>query len=269
MDYNMKKAKYIQETPIYIGTSGYKYDDWKGTFYPKNVSNYDMLNEYCKYFNFLELTYTFYKMPILKTTMSIAERLKVNTKVSIRINKVFMKGKYTADDLKEFKDGILPLLKEDIGVAYLCDFSTKFSASKGNFEIMLKLKDDFNELPIFFELPNRTWYKERYLEDMRSHSLGLVILDIPRRSGFAPYYPLTTNNNTYFRLYGRSNLWMIPEEKILNYSYNEDELKNIYEDIKKLSIVSNNVFVSFCNLENGRAAINALYFGEMVGRYER
>jgi uncharacterized protein YecE (DUF72 family) len=262
----MGKMLYIQDTPLFVGTSGYKYDDWKGTFYNERVTNYDMLNEYARHFNFLEITYTFYKMPILKTTESIAERIKGKTKVSIRINKIFMKGKYTADDLKEFKDAVAPLLKEDIGIAYLCDFSTKFSASKANFELMLKLKDDFNELPIFFELPSRTWYKERYLEDMRTHSLGLVVVDMPKTTGFAPYYPVTTNSNTYFRLYGRSNLWMIPEEKILNYSYKEEELQKVYEDIRKLSIVSNNVFVSFCNLENGRAAVNALYFADMAGK---
>lgn len=262
----MGKMLYIQDTPLFVGTSGYKYDDWKGTFYNERVTNYDMLNEYARHFNFLEITYTFYKMPILKTTESIAERIKGKTKVSIRINKIFMKGKYAKEDLTEFKNGIAPLLDQKIAVSYLCDFSTKFSASKANFELMLKLKEDFAELPIFFELPNRTWYKERYLEDMRSSFLGIVVVDMPPVKGLAPYYPITTNSNTYVRLYGRSNLWLTPEDKVLNYSYKEDELKQLYEDIKKLSIVSNNVFVSFCNLENGRAAVNALYFADMAGK---
>lgn len=255
----------IQGTPLYIGTSGYKHEDWRGTFYKKSISSYEMLTEYSKHFNFMELTFTFYKMPILKTMQSIAERVKKKTRISVRLNKIFLKDRFTNEDVKSFKNAIAPLMENDIAIAYLCDFSPKFSSSKANLDLMLKLKETFNELPIFFELQNRTWYKERYLEDMRSNNLGIIILDLPEVKGLAPYYPVVTNSSTYIRLYGKSKLWLTPESKELSYSYSEDEMKNIYSDLKKLSIVSNSVFVSFCNLENGRAAVNALYFKQLVG----
>jgi len=254
----------IEGVPLYIGTSGYKYEDWRGTFYKKNITPYEMLIEYSKHFNFMELTFTFYKMPILKTVESIAQRVKDKTKISIRLNKVFLKGAFSNEDVKLFKDAIKPFIEKDIAIAYLCDFSPKFSASKANLDLMLKLKKIFYELPIFFELQNRTWYKERYLEDMRSSNLGIVILDMPEVKGLAPYYPITTNSNTYIRLYGKSRLWLTPTSKELNYLYSEEEMKKIYDDLKRLSIVSNNVFVSFCNLEDGKAAINALNFKKLA-----
>ena len=36
----------LNNTPVYIGTSGYNYDEWKGTFAPKDLDNYDLLKNY-------------------------------------------------------------------------------------------------------------------------------------------------------------------------------------------------------------------------------
>lgn len=260
----MENNSPVLSTPIYVGTSGYKFNDWVGTFYPSDISPYGMLGEYCKYFNFLELTYTFYKMPFLKTTQGISERIGKKTKISVRLNKVFLKGKFTDEDVITFKEGIKPLIENGQCCAFLCDFNIKFTSCKANLEYMIKLKEVFNEVPIFFELPSCTWYKERYLDEMRQHMLGIVVLDMPSIKGLAPYYPIATNSNVYFRLYGKSPMWLTPESKVLKYSYSENELKKIIKDIEKMSIISRNIFVSFCNLENGRAPINAVMMNKLL-----
>jgi uncharacterized protein YecE (DUF72 family) len=47
----------------FIGTSGYNYPEWRGTFYPEKFATNKMLAFYAERFNTVEVNYTFYRMP--------------------------------------------------------------------------------------------------------------------------------------------------------------------------------------------------------------
>ena len=51
---------------IYVGTSGYNYPEWKGTFYPVTLPTSKMLPYYAERFSAVEINYTFYRMPTVK-----------------------------------------------------------------------------------------------------------------------------------------------------------------------------------------------------------
>ena len=53
----MRKGK------IHIGTSGWHYKHWKGTFYPEDVKDKDQFTEYLKSFTTVELNSSFYRLP--------------------------------------------------------------------------------------------------------------------------------------------------------------------------------------------------------------
>ncbi len=48
---------------IWIGTSGYNYPEWKGSFYPSDLAAAKMLPYYAARFPTVEINYTFYRMP--------------------------------------------------------------------------------------------------------------------------------------------------------------------------------------------------------------
>jgi uncharacterized protein YecE (DUF72 family) len=48
---------------LYVGTSGYSYKEWKGTFYPKDLPVRQMLRFYGERFRTVEINRTFYGMP--------------------------------------------------------------------------------------------------------------------------------------------------------------------------------------------------------------
>ena len=52
---------------IAIGTSGYNYPEWRGTFYPEKFPTGKMLPYYAERFSTVEVNYTFYRMPNAKT----------------------------------------------------------------------------------------------------------------------------------------------------------------------------------------------------------
>ncbi len=48
---------------IWVGTSGYNYPEWKGSFYPAEFAAAKMLPYYAARFPTVEINYTFYRMP--------------------------------------------------------------------------------------------------------------------------------------------------------------------------------------------------------------
>ncbi len=52
---------------VIVGTSGYSYKEWKGTFYPSDLPAAKMLPFYAEHFGSVEINNTFYRMPDAKT----------------------------------------------------------------------------------------------------------------------------------------------------------------------------------------------------------
>lgn len=52
---------------VWIGTSGFSYKEWKGTFYPSDLPDREMLSYYSTRFRTVEIDSTFYRMPSEKT----------------------------------------------------------------------------------------------------------------------------------------------------------------------------------------------------------
>ena len=46
-----------------VGTSGYNYPEWRGSFYPEKFPTGKMLAFYAEHFNTVEVNYTFYRIP--------------------------------------------------------------------------------------------------------------------------------------------------------------------------------------------------------------
>jgi uncharacterized protein YecE (DUF72 family) len=51
---------------VRVGTSGYNYPEWRGSFYPEKFATDKMLAFYAEHFPTVEINYTFYRMPTEK-----------------------------------------------------------------------------------------------------------------------------------------------------------------------------------------------------------
>jgi uncharacterized protein YecE (DUF72 family) len=56
-----------------VGTSGYNYTEWRGSFYPEKFSTAKMLAYYAERFPTVEINYTFYRLPTEKLLAGWAE----------------------------------------------------------------------------------------------------------------------------------------------------------------------------------------------------
>lgn len=73
----------------WVGTSGYNYQEWKGNFYPEDLSDKKMLAYYGERFTSVEINYTFYRMPtnriLSNWAAEVPERFRFTLKAPRRI----------------------------------------------------------------------------------------------------------------------------------------------------------------------------------------
>ncbi|HSD64413.1 MAG TPA: DUF72 domain-containing protein, partial [Ignavibacteriaceae bacterium] len=70
---------------LYIGTSGYSYKEWKGNFYPEDISVDKMLSYYAKHFSTVELNNTFYRLPKQEVFENQASEVPSGFRFSVKV----------------------------------------------------------------------------------------------------------------------------------------------------------------------------------------
>jgi uncharacterized protein YecE (DUF72 family) len=72
---------------LYLGTSGYSYDEWKhDVFYPEGLKNREMLSYYANRLNSVEINYTFRRFPSEKTITTWREETPEAFRFSLKAN---------------------------------------------------------------------------------------------------------------------------------------------------------------------------------------
>jgi uncharacterized protein YecE (DUF72 family) len=64
---------------LLIGTSGWTYSSWKGTFYPEDLPSRDYLEFYSREFESTEVNYSFYHLPRPSTTRNGQRRFPMSS----------------------------------------------------------------------------------------------------------------------------------------------------------------------------------------------
>ena len=59
---------------LYVGTSGWQYRHWRGTFYPQKLAQARWLDHYAERFRTVEVNNTFYHLPEASTFEAWRER---------------------------------------------------------------------------------------------------------------------------------------------------------------------------------------------------
>lgn len=73
---------------LWIGTSGYSYPEWKGSFYPADISTKKMFGYYSERFPTVEINATFYRMPTDKLVTGWVESAPAGFRYTFKAPKV-------------------------------------------------------------------------------------------------------------------------------------------------------------------------------------
>jgi uncharacterized protein YecE (DUF72 family) len=161
---------------LYVGTSGYSYKEWKGSFYPEKIPAKEMLRYYAERLSTVEINATFYRMPqqsMLETWLTQAPSpFRFALKASQRITH-FKRLKETDDETKYFLD-TAAVLGDQLGVV-LFQLPPNMKKDLPRLETFLTLLPQTT--PAAFEFRHPTWFDDDVLELLRSQNRPLVVSD--------------------------------------------------------------------------------------------
>ncbi len=161
---------------FFVGTSGFSYKEWKGSFYPKDLKDKEMLAYYAERFSTVEINNTFYRMPkaaVLEGwTEQVGDGFKFVTKATRRIT--HMKRLKEVDDEADYLFSTLDSLDEYLGPVLV--------QLPGNFKPDLdRLKGFLDLVPphmrVAFEFRHADWHCDEVLECLKKRNASLVIAD--------------------------------------------------------------------------------------------
>jgi uncharacterized protein YecE (DUF72 family) len=72
---------------VWIGTSGWQYDDWRGRFYPRTTPLRLWLEEYARRFAIVESNNAFYRLPERGTFEAWAERTPADFVMTVKVSR--------------------------------------------------------------------------------------------------------------------------------------------------------------------------------------
>jgi uncharacterized protein YecE (DUF72 family) len=161
---------------VRIGTSGYNYPEWKGTFYPLDIKPARMLPYYAERFSTVEINATFYRMPTAATVerweAAVPETFRFVLKAPQRITHVAR------------------LVNVDGAVRTFCDTARLLRARLGPLFFQLppsfkkdaaRLGDLLVQLPpgvrAAFEFRHASWFADDVYERLRARNAALCIAD--------------------------------------------------------------------------------------------
>ena len=218
---------------IYVGTSGYNYPEWKGSFYPESLAAAKMLPFYAQRFTTVEINYTFYRMPTAKLVTAWAAQVPDTFKFTLKAPKRITHDR-RLHDVAELMRGF-------------CEAASELGPRLGallfqlppNFKKDLAVFDRFLEtLPPrvcgAFEFRHPSWLDEEVYARLRDRQLALCIADSEKHTTPA----LATADYAYLRLRDEG--------------YTAQDIRDWAQQIQKLTVGCRDIYVYFKHEDEGK-----------------
>ena len=228
---------------LYTGTSGFSYKEWKGTFYPEDLSEKEMLSYYAGQLKAVEINNSFYRMPKENVLKSWVDQVNDDFKFSIKASRKithFKRLKDTAEEC-EFLFKNVKILQEHL-CCILFQLPPNLKQDIDLFKSFLKQIPE--NISAAFEFRHPSWMDEETFDLLKNKNCSLVITETDEE----PQADFTkTADWVYLRL-RRTH-------------YTEAELKERMEKIKNSSW--DNVYVFFKHEDEGTGPALAKKFIEL------
>lgn len=236
---------------VWVGTSGWVYDHWRGLFYPEDLPQKRWLAHYASVFPTVELNSTFYHTPTKAAVRGWYERTPPGFLFVVK------GSRYISHTLR-LREPSAPLALQGQRLAGLGEkHGPVLWQTPPSLQADLPLLRDFlalrpPEQRWAFEFRHASWFCEEVYAVLREHNCCLVWADSPR-------YPLekaVTADFLYARFHGHERLYAS--------DYPEVVLAAWRDDLLAASEGRRDIFAYFNNDYHAYAVKNALCLREML-----
>ena len=161
---------------LHVGTSGYSYKEWKGSFYPEKIPAKEMLSYYAGRLSTVEINATFYRMPQQSMLENWKEQVPPTFRFSLKAPQRvthFKRLKETEEETKYFFE-TAEALQDQLGVVL-------FQLPPNMKKDLPRLETFLQQLPatprVAFEFRHPTWFDDDVLAVLKNRNMALVVSD--------------------------------------------------------------------------------------------
>lgn len=159
----------------WIGTSGFQYSEWKGSFYPEDMPAAKMLPYFAERLSTTEINYTFHRIPSPKTIDNWLAQTPENFRFALKApQKIthFAKLRDCQDTIGYFYR-VVSALGDRLGPV-LFQLPPNF---KKDAEVLSAFLRELPAMRAAFEFRHASWLDEEIFGLLRSHKVALCLAD--------------------------------------------------------------------------------------------
>jgi len=166
----------MSATNFYVGTSGYSYKEWKGSFYPKDLSADGMLAYYGERFGAVEINNTFYRMPKAPVVKAWGDEVPKDFQFVIKAPQgiTHFKRLRGAEESVAYLLEVTKVLKRRLG-ALLFQLPGNFKKDVARLREFLALLPKGQR--VAFEFRHESWFDEEVFDALRERGVALCVAE--------------------------------------------------------------------------------------------
>jgi uncharacterized protein YecE (DUF72 family) len=233
-----------------MGCSGWSYEGWKGNFYLKDMENKDYSYYYSKFFQFVEVDSTYYRIPSRSSVRGWKDKTPEDFKFSLKFPKVITHEKKLEDVVKPLSIlfySLEPLIEKTLTL--LIQLPPFLSEGKGFNPLQGMIRHLDKRFRYSLEVRHSSWFNDNLYELLKENDISLVWsvrdkLQTPSN---------VTSNQVYIRFIGdrsisEKDLGKTVKDRrreMLEYVKKVRETQNDNSNISDVLIAFNNHFAGF------------------------
>jgi uncharacterized protein YecE (DUF72 family) len=161
---------------FYLGTSGFKYKDWREIFYPSGLAQQQWLAFYAQHYNTVEINATFYRYFPRSVFVRWRDETNADFRFTLKDPKVITHEKrlHQIDgELNQFFESIQDLSAKLCTVLWQFPASFKWASDETVALLIQFLKQLPSTTKHVVEFRDRSWFKEDVYALLNTHHIGL------------------------------------------------------------------------------------------------
>jgi uncharacterized protein YecE (DUF72 family) len=236
---------------VFIGTSGWVYPHWRGTFYPPEVRQRDQLAFYARHFDSVEVNGTFYRLARAHVCRTWREQTPDGFLFACKGSRYLTHMKRLKENeqgLTRFYEPLAPL-REKLGPVVF-QLPERFKPDPARLAAFLDAQPEGQR--IAFEFRNAEWFRDDVLRVLHERKVALCLYEFAGRQP-----PLeVTADFVYVRLHGPDGPYQG--------SYGEDALRGWAGHLSGWRVSGLDAYCYFDNDAHGYAPANARRLQELL-----
>lgn len=255
---------------IYVGTCGFAYKDWIGSFYPLATKQTEMLRYYSQRFEAVEIDSSYYGVPSEETVRRMDARTPETFRFCFKVPATVTHEAPVAGsvhpDAQDFRAHLEPLLESGKLGCALAQFPNAFTPTPANERRLRAIVEALEGLPLVAEFRHREWQTPHTHEMLRELGVGWCNVDMPQLESLLAPSSDATSPIGYVRFHGRNagQWWQGTNVTRYAYDYAPEELLPWVNRIAEIEEATRETYAFFNNHARGRAAGNAEMFEKLL-----